>query len=361
MARHHLVEAAPRRGLAEVVEQVGGVHAQVMSGAELALAARVADVTPAAVQAALWDTHTLVKTWAMRGTLHLFAARDYWRWVAAFRTRRRFEKAIWLRHAGGTLAEIQAITEAVYAALEGQCLTRDELATAVGTHTGRPELAEKLRSGWGEFLKPAAYQGYLCFGPSRGQSVTFVRPDQWLGRRETVDSTEALHAVMRRYWTTYGPATRDDFAAWWGTDPGEIRPAFDALRGELAEVRVDDWKALALKTDVDQIAAGAPVRVVRLLGLFDPYTTAAYRDRRHLIPDALKDRIYRTAGWISAVVLVDGRIAGVWEQTKRKGGADIAVELFEPLDDTLQAGIAAEAARLGRVWGQPTAVIYKET
>ncbi len=44
--------------------------------AELAVEARVAGLTRSDVQSALWQKRTLVKTWAMRGTIHLFAAED---------------------------------------------------------------------------------------------------------------------------------------------------------------------------------------------------------------------------------------------------------------------------------------------
>ncbi len=63
--------------------RTGGIQAQVMSAAELALGARVDGLTPQDVQSALWQERTLVKTWAMRGTLHLLAAHELPLYVAA--------------------------------------------------------------------------------------------------------------------------------------------------------------------------------------------------------------------------------------------------------------------------------------
>ena len=71
MARHHLIERAPRSALLDVVSDVCGLHAQLTSSAELTAWARVADLEPDAVATALGDDRTLVKSWAMRGTLHL--------------------------------------------------------------------------------------------------------------------------------------------------------------------------------------------------------------------------------------------------------------------------------------------------
>ena len=73
LARHGL---APHVGFMEAMRRMIGVQAQVMSAAELSLWARVDGLRPADVQAALWRERALVKTWAMRGTLFLFAAED---------------------------------------------------------------------------------------------------------------------------------------------------------------------------------------------------------------------------------------------------------------------------------------------
>ena len=71
LRRHHLHEPAPAAAMLEVAAAICGLHAQLMSSAELTLWARVAGLEPDAVQRALWNDRSLVKTWAMRGTLHL--------------------------------------------------------------------------------------------------------------------------------------------------------------------------------------------------------------------------------------------------------------------------------------------------
>src|ERR1700680_5145564 len=75
LAHHHLDERAPKAKLADVVGDIGGVQAQVMSAAELQVAVRV-DCTVDDVRDALWKRKTLVKTWLMRGTLHLVPSKD---------------------------------------------------------------------------------------------------------------------------------------------------------------------------------------------------------------------------------------------------------------------------------------------
>ena len=83
LERHRLIEPAPLDQLTEVVRDVCGIHAQVMTSAELSLGLRVADITQRDVRRALWDERTLVKTYGPRSTVHLFASDDLPTWLAA--------------------------------------------------------------------------------------------------------------------------------------------------------------------------------------------------------------------------------------------------------------------------------------
>src|SRR5947209_17446590 len=86
LSRHHLAKRARREQIEEVVSDLCGVQAQVLSYAALAIWARVEGITMQDVQDALWKSRSVVKTWCMRGTLHLLAASDLPIYVAARKT-----------------------------------------------------------------------------------------------------------------------------------------------------------------------------------------------------------------------------------------------------------------------------------
>ena len=196
LAGHHLVTRAPKKDLTRVVGEIGGVQAQVMSAAELQIAVRV-DCNVADVRSALWKDKSLVKTWLMRGTLHLVPSRDLPIYAAAMGRHRIRNINAWLKFTQLTEPELMGLFTAIGDALDGRTLTREELISSVGR--GRSEKVRNvLKSGWGSMLKPVARNGLLCFGPSRGQSVTFVRPQQWLGSWREVDPSDALAEVARR-------------------------------------------------------------------------------------------------------------------------------------------------------------------
>jgi len=354
--KHRLTERAPRKQLTEVIASVGGLQAQVMSSAELQAWARVDDITPQDIRGALWKEHSLVKTWAWRGTLHLLASSEFPTYVAALSTRSRHLSDAWLTYFNLTREEMIAVQDAIVEALEGRNLTREELASEVARITGHTHLREQMLSGWGSMLKPSAFHGNLCFGPSQGQTVTFVRPDQWIGNFPREDSGEALKTLCKRYLSTYGPASREDFARWFGMNPPEAGRILQSLGDEVEPVAVkgwDGWKGWALKDDVKKIESLPATSSVRLVPNFDPYVVARTHAAKHDVPnhEVNLPRIHRVAGWVTPVVLVDGRIEGIWEYAKRRDDIAVKVEMFGALPRKVRQGIEEEVDSLGTFLG----------
>ncbi len=346
--RQGLAERAPRGAMLKMVAALCGVHAQVMSSAELTLWARVEGLAPGEVGRALWEERTLVKTWTMRGTLHLLPAAELPLWVAARGVvKPGYEQGAWLRGFGLTRDEAEAMLAAIPRALDGRTLTREELADAVAELTGVGHLGEKLRDGFGAMLKPAAARGDLCFAPSLGPNVRFARPDQWLGPWDPIATEEAVREVVRRFLAAYGPATREEFARWFGlTSPARAGKLIEGLGDEVVPVEVEGVRSWLLAADVAEARGAEPAGVVRLLPAFDQYVVAAPRDREAVLPAASKGRVYRPQGWLSPVLLVDGRIEGVWRH--ERAGDRLAVRLapFGEVPAWVRRGAEAEAERL---------------
>jgi winged helix DNA-binding protein len=354
VARNHLDTRAPRRKLLDVVSDVGAIHAQVQSAAELSLWARVEDVTSKDIREALWKRRTLVRTWSVRGTLHLHRASDLPLYAAALSTNDRWWKGAWLRFVGLSADELDALLKAIRSALTDRPATREELTEKVARKVG-PHVRERMASGWGELLKPAAFRGWLCSGPPRGQNVTFVRPDRWLRAWKEVDGDRALEEVFRRYLRTFGPATHEDFAAWWGIPPPPARRVRLALDSELEQVDVEGTTGWVGPKELRRMQELEAPSTVRLLPNFDAYVMG-FRQRERMVEKRLFDRVFRKAGWISPVVLVDGRIAGVWKHERGSRGIEVGVQRFGRLGAADRKGIEEEADRLGRFLGEPARV-----
>jgi hypothetical protein len=345
LERHHLTNRAPKKDLAKVVGEIGGAQAQVMSAAELQIAVRV-DCSVEDVRKALWKEKSLVKTWLMRGTLHLIPGKDLPLYTAAMGKRWvRLNKA-WLTFMQVSEPEVWEFVDLIGDSLSGTPMTREELIAVAAK--GRPErIREALKSGWGGMLKPASRNGMLCFGPSRGQNVTFVRPDAWLGSWRDVDPEYALVETARRYLRTYGPATKDDFARWWGNWPGVGVAAWKGLQAELTTISVEGFKSQMLSADLKRLPSPSADLSVQLLPNFDPYLMG-HNNRDHLFDPTHRGKVSRAAGWISPVVLADGRVLGTWSHVVAGKTLRIEVEPFKSLPARVKSEVRARAESIAK-------------
>ena len=302
LRRHHLSARVPGSRWLEVPGEIAGLHAQVLSSAELSVWARARGYRREDLRRGLWEERTLARTWLMRGTLHVVPA-DELALYALGRGTQLYRRPLWLRYHELAEADLDRLLEAIAGALDGACLTRTELTDEVCRRAGE-RFRERLRSGWGEFLKPAACSGLLCQGPPRGSEVTFVRPDQWLAGWRLPDPREARMELVRRYLRAHGPADRADFTWWIGLEPPMARPAWEAVLPDLALIEVDGRPAWCLPEDLPFLTGPAARRAApaRLLPGFDPFVLG-HRRRSHLVDAGHHERIYRKAGWVSPVVL----------------------------------------------------------
>jgi hypothetical protein len=340
MGRQHLVARAAPADFLRVVGEICGLHAQVMSSAELSLWARIDGLVGDEVQEALWQHRSLVKLWAMRGTLHLLPAAELGTWLAAIGT---------YTHYGNTYSDMDVLSEAVSSALDGRILTREELALAVERSTGNPQFGEWVRFSWGSYLKATTFRGLLCFASSENGRIRFTSPQDWVpGQLDRPDPAEALRAVTRRFLAAYAPFTAEDLARWWagGAGPGKGARLLAALGEDAVEIEVAGQRAWALATDVPELTAAELPNVARLLPAFDPWVIGASRSNPVSLDPRYKARVYRAQGWISPVVLVNGRMLGVWRHERKGRRLLLTIQPFDNLPAWARPQVEAEAERL---------------
>jgi uncharacterized protein YcaQ len=358
LARHYLSAPAPAARLVDMVRAVGGVQAQILSAAELAIGARVAGVTQQDVRAAIWERRALVKTYGPRGTLHLLPADELPLWMAAMQARAALGDTPWHEAAGLDPAQAAALLAAIDDALDGRSLPRAELAAEVARRAGA-WAEQPLNSAWGELLAPAAFAGRLCFGPNQGSHVTFVRADQWIGGWREVDPAAALREVCRRYLAAYGPATPAEFGHWFALKPDAARGVLESLGAAVEEVSFAGRRAWMLAADVNAPAPPAPeTGVVRLLPQYDCYVLGC-GPRERVVPPAVRARAathgrgkFEGATGLP-VLLIDGVVAGLWERRPQGKRLTVRVEPLVPLTRTQEAQVGAEAARLAAFLDTP--------
>lgn len=349
--QRHLLDPVGGLPVAEVVRRLCGVQAQVASSAELAIRVRREASTPGEVGEALADGR-LIKTWAMRGTLHLLTPEDGGAFLSLMASGRSWERPSWQRYFGVTPKELDDLRVAVREELADAILTREELVAAVIARPGLAHVGAALRSGWGTLLKPLAWQGDLCFGPNQGSRVTFTLPDAASPRWAGVPEPEAAAAVaIVAYFRAHGPATIDAFGDWLAGGwfgKRRLRAWVEALGGRLTRVEVEGEPAYLLTEDVDELVSARPTPAVRLLPGFDQYVLGPGTADGHVVPPARRAAVSRQSGWISPVVVAGGVVCGTWELD----GDQVRVAWFAESGRLPRQALEAEVERLGSILGR---------
>ena len=350
--RRHELDPAGRLPAPDVVRRLCGVQAQVASSADLAVRVRSEAVKAGDVGRALANGD-LIKTWAMRGTLHLLTPEDAGAFLSVLAAGRTWERPVWQRYFGLDPAAMDAFRDAVREVLDGKTLTREELIEAVTVLPGFEHVGEELRSGWGTLLKPIAWQGGLCYGPQSGSRVTFMRPDQASDRWvDLPDPDVAGPVAIKAYLGTYGPSTATGFSNWMsrGLIPAKrVKAWFAELGDSVSPVEVGGETAYVLSEDLEDLAATKPSRTVRLLGGFDQWVLGPGTDDRHVIAPARRAAVSKQSGWIAPIVVVGGVVTGTWDLTD----GTVSVAWFEEAGRPPAAAIEREVAHLAAILARP--------
>jgi hypothetical protein len=361
LERQWLSVPAEVTAVAEVVRAMCGAHAQVMSAAELSIGIRMIGVTRETVRAALWEERSLVKTRGPRGTVHLLPAADLALWTGALGA---------LPSAGNEVLAVEQ-SDAVVAAIERVLGERDaemvpeEMDAGVIAATGPwaadqiPYFHEGSQPRWRWAIGAAMSQGVLCFGPTRGNKVTYISTRRWLPGFAPVDGPTAVRWLARKYLHAYGPATAANFAQWLAAPPRWANELFAAMAGQRAVEQVEvEGVGAAWIAAGDTSAPSDPPRGVRLLPYFDAYGIAS-QPRELVFPGRAGERALArnpraakpTGGQAGnfPVLLVDGVVAGVWHAARSGQKMAITVEPFVDLDTAQRDELAHQADRIGEI------------
>ena len=307
---------------AQILGGIFGVQSQVFSAADFNINSRLKRMEAGIVDKAIRE-RDVIKTWGMRGTLHLFHPTDFHIYIGATRHRDRAWELGYASYYGLCEREYDRAVEVILGALDGTPKTREELGVVLnGSKEG---LATKCLASWGGILKALALKGLICFGPDKNGKATFVDTSSWIiDKFETLSDPEA--EFLRRYLRMYGPATVQDFAYWSGLKVRSARKIWDMLRSEMTSIMVSGSEAYVLSRDIQELSVSASDEY-NIVSYFDTFLLGhKYRD--HFVERQLYSRVSRKSGWIYPVILRGGKIIGIWSFRKFSSRIEISVEML---------------------------------
>ncbi|GLZ47287.1 hypothetical protein Acsp06_34720 [Actinomycetospora sp. NBRC 106375] len=328
--------APPDDDVAGVVRHLGAAQGQDPAGALTSLALRTAGRSTGAVVAA-FDAGTIVRSWPMRGTLHVLPAEDL-AWMLPLGTPRPRVQAA--RRRGELGLDDADVDRARAVARSAVPATRAGLFAAWES----AGLAPARGRGY-HLLAELASTGVLCWGPYRDGEQMIVDVARWVPVPRHLERDEALGEWARRYFRSHGPATRADFARWTGIPAADVDTGIALARPDLAATDVDGTEYLLDPAVPDRLAAHRRAALgVHLLPGFDEFVLG-YGRRDDVLEPAWFERIVPGGnGVFRSTVVHRGRVVGTWAAPRGR----LEVTPFRPLDARTDAAVTRAHARLPR-------------
>ena len=328
----------------QAVAWMGAIQAQDYASVKWAIGLRCSGATDSSVEQA-FANRTIVRTWLMRGTLHVVGAPDV-RWMLALAAPRIIaSSARRYRQLGLDDATFAHSRETLAGTLQGgRQLTRGEIML---TLEGAGISTEGQR-GY-HILRHLAKEGLICFGPIQGKQQTFVSLDEWVPQTGALERDEALAELAWRHFASHGPATLQDFVWWSGLLVAEARAGLEMIKPRLRQETLDDgtyW----LPQDVSIVKDPSPAAY--LLPAYDEYFLG-YKERSLVLDPKYDKRAVSSNGVFRPVIVIDGQVVGIWKRTLKKGAVSITPSPFNSLTDAENQALVGAANRYGAFLGLP--------
>jgi hypothetical protein len=331
LARQGLLERT-RTPLPRMLERMGALQAQYAPAMYLGLWSRLDGFERPALTRAL-SRGTVVQATLMRSTIHLVSRADYWPLAIATAParHRHYERVPALALPDG---ELEPAMAALSAALESGPLSRREVEALIG------KLAARAANTFLHLVRTPPSGTWEHRAADRWGLAS-----AWLGEPPSIATADAVVALVRRYLTGFGPATRQEVANWCGMRVGDVTAALNAL--DLRRFEAEDGAELLdlPRLPLPDAATPAPVR---LLPTWDA-TLLTHARRAGILREEHRERIFSSRNPHShPTFLVDGTVAGTW---RIGDGGRVTVDAWSPLDPAARRELEREVAALERWLG----------
>ncbi|HEX8977000.1 MAG TPA: winged helix DNA-binding domain-containing protein [Solirubrobacteraceae bacterium] len=343
--RNQRLAGAGLRSATDVVRWLGAVQSQIYPAARWSVGQRAIGLSAASIDDALAQGR-VIRTHVLRPTWHLVSAEDI-HWLLDLTAPRVQQRNATMYRKLGLDPPLLARADRILAGAlgGGRQLTRAEIAAELDHH-GVPTDTLRLSC----ILMHGELTQRLCSGARQGRQHTYALLEERAPRTVPLARDEALGELVRRYFTSHGPATIKDFSSWSSLTIADTRRGLEIAGGELEQTTVQDRTYWSASCPAPPAVTGAPR--AHLLQGYDEYTVA-YRDSRHVVDPARLAAVIpgRTARFTHNLVL-DGEIIGHWRHAT-SGPPHVEIQLFRELEPTDTRAVDDAVRRYATFLGEP--------
>jgi hypothetical protein len=332
---------------AEVVRWHGAVQAQDYLSSLWAIGLRMRTSSESEIERAIAD-RSIVRTWPMRGTIHFVVPEDA-RWMLKHFTPRVIARS------RGRYRQFE-LDEAVFSKSRkvltkvlqgGKSLTRNTLYDVL---EGANISTAKSRGL--HIIGHLAREGLLCFGARQGKQPTFVLLEEWLPPAKPSGREEAVAELTKRYFSSHGPATLQDFVWWSGVTISEAKAGLEAMKMKTSLYCKNVDGQTYWLTEKSLTASSEKGY---LLPFFDEFLVA-YKDRTATLAPSHTRHLNAGGGLLNPTVVLKGQVVGIWKRALKKDEVVIQLSPFNKLEDDQLEKITLAAQRYAKFIGKTARV-----
>jgi Winged helix DNA-binding domain len=310
----------------DMVGWLGAVQAQDYAMAKWAIGLRLANMTDEMVEKAL-DNGDILRTHILRPTWHFVAADDI-HWMLSI-SGQRLNSVLRTYHKPLELDD--SVFSKSYAIIEKHLrdnnhLTREEIMIALENEGISTNNYRSIH-----IMYKAEANGIVCSGAKRGTQLTYALLEERVPKRNMMSKEEALATLAKRYFTSHGPATLQDFVWWSGFTVGEAKIGLGGLGSDFRSAEIGHQKYYFLDVSIQH-----PSDNLYLLPAFDEYLVS-YKDRSASMSPDLAKKAFTVNGIFKPVILFKGKAIGLWKRTIKKDKVLIEADFVHPPDAQQQA------------------------
>ena len=337
--------------VSELMEWMGAMQAQDYAMAKWGIGIRMPNLTDKDVTDAI-DSGEVIRTHVMRPTWHFVSANDIY-WMLEL-TAPRILASMKGRHQQLEMTEavIRKSNKTIVDALSyGEHLTRNKLVSELS------EAGFQLKDNRAaHLLMQAELEGLICSGKTKGKKQTYALLAERVPVKNVLSKEEALARLALNYFTSHGPATIQDFIWWSGLRVKDAKAALEMIGPYVASEQIQDqtyWFAAENNT-VEKFEES-----VYLLPAFDEFIIS-YKDRSASVLAKHQKKAFSSYGVFWPVVVVNGKVIGLWKRTIKKETVLVEISLFQSIPNKLKASIEQKAYAFGEFLGLKADVRFQK-
>jgi len=340
--KQRLTHEGSLENIVQTVKDVGGLHATSSTTPYLSLHARTKDFRRECLDHELYVKRSLGKIRYVRTTVYILPKHMIPVAFAATRAMAELASEAYSKFLGVNKEQYEETSKQIAEIIKGQKgMTVKQIKQRLGTKVNVSPIVN-LMCDKGLLIRGAPEKGW------RSNLHTYYLfaehfPDLKLNE---ISEVVARKAVVRQYFASFGPATENDATWWTGFPRSQVKELITDLRDKITAIDASDTDKTYLVLSRDKKSLASPrneeQHAVNLLPSLDPYLMG-FKDRERYIDEEHYSFVFDRSGNATSTILVDGRVAGVWDFV----APFVKTYLFHDLDAAVLKEIQIKARRVG--------------